>query len=97
MKASIVIGGLLLAGCACRPPSRSDASEAYARGEADAVKRLYWAKQALEAPGVAGPAGRVRYYTWTDGGEAADGRRLAPVRVAVPVFIPDPAPADGGR
>jgi hypothetical protein len=57
------------------------------------VKQLYWAKQALEAPGGSGPEGRIEYYTWEDSGTTRDGRRLAPETVAVPVFVPAPAPS----
>ena len=60
---------------------------------ADAVKQLYWAKQALEAPSRSRPAGRTEYYTWEDSGTTRDGRRLAPETVGVPVFIPSPVPA----
>jgi hypothetical protein len=86
---------LLLAACdsASRRTARSLVDEGYLMGSADAVKRLYWAKQALEAPSARGPAGRVMYYTWADSGTAADGRRLSPDTVAVPVFVPSPAPA----
>ncbi len=72
---------------------RSAADEGYLLGEADAVKQLYWAKQALEAPRGARPAGRMGYYTWQQSGAPADGCRLSPATVAVPVFLPDPAPA----
>jgi hypothetical protein len=86
---------LALAGCGSSPGG-ADAKrvdEAYLLGSADAVKKLYWAKQALEAPGASGPAGRIRYYTWEESGTAGDGRRLAPETVAVPVFIPAPSPS----
>jgi hypothetical protein len=89
---------LALAGCQS-PPGRSDRKgldEGYLLGAADTVKQLYWAKQALEAPGQSGPAGHDEYYTWEESGTARDGRRLAPETVAVPVFIPDAAPS-GGR
>ena len=66
-------------------------------GDADATKQLYWARQALEAPRAPAPAGRTEYYTWEESGTARDGRRLAPETVAVPVFIPDPAPAAQDR
>jgi hypothetical protein len=86
---------LALAGCASAPggADRKKVDEGYLLGSADAVKKLYWAKQALEAPGASRPAGRVEYYTWEDSGTARDGRRLAPETVAVPVFIPAPAPS----
>ncbi len=81
-----------LGGCGSGPGAadRRKVDEGYLLGTADAVKQLYWAKQELEA---AGPAGRVKYYTWEDSGTAPDGRRLAPETVAVPVFIPAPAPS----
>ena len=85
---------LALAGCAA--PRRSAQEQArndgYLLGQSDAVKQLYWAKQALESPGRAGPQGRVEYYTWEDSGTTRDGRKLAPEKVAVPVFVPAPAP-----
>jgi hypothetical protein len=86
-----------LAGCAAAPGSanRKAADEGYLLGTADAVKQLYWAKQALEAPRGDAPAGRTEYYTWEESGKAADGRSLAPSTVAVPVFVPAPAPAEG--
>lgn len=87
-----------LVGCSApagRHPSAAD--QAYMQGAADAAKQLYWARQALEAPRGATPAGRTEYYTWEESGTARDGRRLAPETVAVPVFIPDPAPAAQDR
>jgi hypothetical protein len=93
MRAGLLLSLALAAGCQSRP-GRAESrrlEDAYMRGQADAVKTLYWAKQALEAP--RGPAGRVEYYSWEDAGAPPDGRRLAPERVSVPVFIPDPAPA----
>jgi len=81
-----------LAGCGSAPGAadRRKVDEGYLLGEADAVKQLYWAKQELEAPG---PAGKLKYYTWEQSGTSLDGRRLAPETVAVPVFIPAPAPS----
>jgi len=86
---------LLLGGCetAAGPAARRFADEGYILGAADTVKQLYWAKQALEAPRSSSPAGRTEYYTWEDSGTAVDGRKLAPEKVAVPVFIPAPAPS----
>jgi hypothetical protein len=84
---------LLAGGCASQSGARrSAADEGYLLGAADTVKQLYWAKQSLEAPGRLGPAGSVRYYTWEESGTARDGRKLAPETVAVPVFVPAPAP-----
>jgi hypothetical protein len=87
---------IALAGCQSAPghAEKRAVDEGYLLGAADAVKQLYWAKQALEAPRASSPAGKVEYYTWEDGGTALDGRRLAPETVAVPVFIPAPAPAE---
>jgi hypothetical protein len=82
----------LLFGCRSQPRGTA-ADRAYALGRADEVRRLYWAKQALEAPGRTGPAGRTEYYVWEESGTAADGRKLAPEKVAVPVFIPAPLPS----
>ncbi len=86
---------LVLAGCASSPGTgeRRGVDEGYLLGAADTVKQLYWAKQALEAPERSKPAGTIEYYTWEESGVARDGRRLAPETVAVPVFIPAPAPS----
>lgn len=86
---------LLLAGCEAAPGAarRSAVDEGYLLGAADAVKKLYWARQALEAPCESRPAGRTEYYVWEESGVARDGRKLAPATVAVPVFVPAPAPA----
>jgi hypothetical protein len=85
----------LVGGCASTSGAvrRNAADEGYLLGQSDAVKQLYWAKQALEAPGRSGPDGKVEYYTWVESGTTPDGRKLAPQTVAVPVFIPAPAPA----
>ncbi len=84
---------VLAGGCASPSASvrRNAADEGYLLGESDAVKHLYWAKQALEAPGRCGPDGRIEYYTWEESGTTSDGRKLAPRTVAVPVFIPAPS------
>ena len=94
-RIAALAASLCLAGCAGGPAAarRTSADEAYLLGAADAVKQLYWAKQALEAPGEARPAGRIKYYSWEESGTARDGRRLAPETVSVPVFVPEPAPA----
>jgi hypothetical protein len=93
-RACPLLLALLVGGCASQTGAarRSAADEGYILGSADAVKQLYWAKQALESPGRAGPQGRVEYYTWEDSGTTRDGRKLAPEKVAVPVFVPAPAP-----
>jgi hypothetical protein len=85
---------LLAGGCATQGGAtrRTAADEGYLLGAADAVKQLYWAQQALEAPGRGAPAGKMEYYTWEESGTARDGRKLAPETVAVPVFVPAPAP-----
>jgi len=86
---------LLLGGCGTPPGAarRNAVDEGYLLGVADAVKQLYWARQALEAPGGSRPAGRTEYYVWEESGAARDGRKLAPETVAVPVFVPAPAPS----
>jgi len=86
---------LALAGCASpsATASRNAADEGYLLGASDTVKQLYWAKQALEAPRAGAPAGRMEYYTLEDDGRAQDGRKLAPEKVSVPVFVPAPAPS----
>jgi hypothetical protein len=92
-RAVSVLVALLLGGCASETAHRSAADEGYVLGASDTVKQLYWAKQALEAPGPSRPAGGTQYYTWEESGAARDGRKLAPETVAVPVFVPAPAPA----
>ena len=89
----------LWAGCSSRPAAvqRRSVDEGYLLGESDAIKRLYWAKQALEAPRADRPAGKTEYYIWEESGVARDGRKLAPETVAVPVFIPDQAPSGGNN
>jgi hypothetical protein len=92
MKAAAI---LLFAAAAsgCRTSTRSMAAEqAYGRGQADELKRLYWAKQALEKDRAGVPSGRIEYFSWQDRAPASDGRRLAPEQVAVPVFVPSPLP-----
>jgi hypothetical protein len=86
-----------LFGCRTSPDGadRRKVDEGYLLGSADAVKQLYWAKQALEAPRGARPEGRTEYYVWEESGVARDGRKLAPETVAVPVFVPAPAPSGG--
>jgi len=95
IRAACLLLALALSGCGTTSESarRSLVDQGYLLGSADAIKQLYWAKQALEAPRPGTPAGRTEYYTWEDSGTAADGRRLAPQVVAVPVFVPAPAPA----
>ncbi len=94
-KAWPLVLALLVTGCGSVPGAahRNAVDEGYLLGEADAVKRLYWAKQALEAPTGSQPAGKTEYYVWEESGTARDGRKLAPEKVAVPVFIPAPAPS----
>jgi hypothetical protein len=94
-RACLIFVALALGGCGSAPGtgSRSLVDQGYLLGSADAVKQLYWAKQALEAPGPSRPAGTTQYYTWEESGIARDGRKLAPETVAVPVFVPAPAPA----
>jgi hypothetical protein len=87
---------VLVGGCESAPPGgarRNAVDQGYVLGAADAAKQLYWARQALEAPCGSRPAGRTEYYIWEESGTAHDGRKLAPETVAVPVFIPAPAPA----
>ncbi|HXQ82307.1 MAG TPA: hypothetical protein VN775_13400 [Opitutaceae bacterium] len=96
-RCALAIVALLVGGCASETggPRRSAVDEGYLLGAADAVKQLYWAKQALEAPRGSRPAGRTEYYVWEESGTARDGRKLAPETVAVPVFVPAPAAAAG--
>jgi len=94
-RCGLISLALVLGGCesAPGPAGRNLVDQGYLLGSADAVKQLYWAKQALEAPRESRPAGRTEYYTWEESGSARDGRKLAPETVAVPVFVPAPAPA----
>jgi hypothetical protein len=94
-RSGVITLALVLGGCesAPGPASRSRVDEGYLLGSADAVKQLYWAKQALEAPRGSRPAGKIEYYIWEESGNARDGRKLAPETVAVPVFVPAPVPA----
>jgi len=94
-RRALAVLALALGGCesAEGPAKRKLVDEGYLLGCADTVKQLYWAKQALEAPRQSGPAGKTEYYTWEDSGSASDGRKLAPATVAVPVFVPAPAPS----
>lgn len=96
MRLLVLAAVFCLAGCASRDRGAGPRSDpAYQRGEADAVKRLYWARQALEEAG-ARPAGRIMYYMWEESGTTRDGRRLAPEEMGVPVFIPEPVASAGG-
>ena len=68
-RAATAVLALLLGGCASAGSARRTAAdEAYARGAADAVKQLYWARQALEAPRESRLAGRTEYYVWEESG-----------------------------
>jgi hypothetical protein len=49
----VVVAGFLLAGCRSETATagyRDGVDAGYVLGSADAVKRLYWSKQALESP-----------------------------------------------
>ncbi|HZZ19630.1 MAG TPA: hypothetical protein VFE25_09685 [Opitutaceae bacterium] len=94
MRSILLATVMAAAGCSSPSAERKKAvDEGYLLGAADTVKQLYWAKQALEAPRRDRPEGRVEYYTWEETGRAADGRKLAPETVTVPVFVPAPAPS----
>ena len=69
---------------------RRGVDDGYVQGSSDAVKRLYWSKQALEARDGAEPSGALRYYVWEEEGTTPDGRKLAPEKVAVPIYEPLP-------
>ncbi len=90
-RAPMLLLVVVLGGCASRPAETSAPAldRGYLLGRADAVKRLYWAKQALEAPERHAPPGELEYLTYA-APEPADGRRLAPAKEAVPVFIAAP-------
>lgn len=92
-----IIGGTAAAGIAALSMGKDKTvyieglDDGYSLGAADALKRHYWAKQALEAPDARiGNEGQMSYYVWEEQGIAADGRKLAPERVAVPVYEPLP-------
>jgi hypothetical protein len=95
------VGGALLTSLALGEDTelaQRKLDEGYMLGSADAAKRLYWAKQDIErqkaelaasnAYGGTAGGGSVRYYVWEDEGLASDGRKLAPERVAVPIYEP---------
>jgi hypothetical protein len=63
-------------------------NEGYVMGSSDAVKRMYWLKQAMEKPGAQLNNGVVSYYIYEESGMTKDGRKLAPEKVAVPVYEP---------
>jgi len=92
--AAILLLCAALDGCASHSAAdrRQEAfDQGYVLGASDAVKRLYWAKQALERPPAGANQGRIAYYTWEEpAGKTDDGRLLAPRTVAVPVFVPEP-------
>ena len=93
MKAALLVAlTAALSGCAC-PGRRTQASASESRArqaEADAVRQLYWAQQAMEGQASRRPSGRILYYVWEDLGAARDGRRLAPEEIGVPVYVPYP-------
>jgi hypothetical protein len=64
--------------------------DGYVLASSDAIKRHYWVKQGLEKGEAGDTGGALSYYVWEEQGIASDGRRLAPERVAVPVFNPTP-------
>lgn len=65
--------------------------DGYVLGNADATKRLYFAKQALETRGEAAGT-RTTYYTFEGPTETSDGRKLAPTTVVVPIIEPADTP-----
>ena len=89
-----IIGGTAVAGITALALGKDQTvyieglDDGYSLGSSDAIKRHYWAKQALESPEAKGERGRMSYYVWEESGIATDGRRLAPERVAVPVYEP---------
>lgn len=62
--------------------------DGYVLGDSDSVKRLYWSKQALEQKKAGTGDGVMRYYIWEEEGTTPDGRKLAPEKVAVPIYEP---------
>lgn len=95
---------VLLDGCASRQkPTASGirgkgtyqqgVDDGYTLGSSDAAKRLYWNKQALEkraSETASDDKGQTHYYVWEESGTTPDGRKLAPEKVAVPVYEPEP-------
>jgi len=88
-------GALVGAAAATVAQGRSDedyqqgVDDGYNQASSDDVKRLYWAKQALEKKGQSrDDNGVVRYYIFEDEGTTKDGRKLAPEKVAIEVYEP---------
>lgn len=89
IAAGAVGGALLTALAAGDDPAvfQKGVDEGYALGAADATKRLYFAKQALEKAEDGGET-RTTYYSFPGPEETADGRKLVPNTVVVPVLEP---------
>lgn len=62
--------------------------DGYMLASADDIKRLFWAKAALEKRDNE-QKGVMRYYTFEDEGTTKDGRKLAPEKIAIPVYEPE--------
>lgn len=62
--------------------------EGYEAGQADEIKRLYWAQQRIQQQGDG--EGRRAYYTFPGVSERADGTRLVPHDVTLPIIEPPP-------
>lgn len=83
-----VIGAAMTNSGNARQAYQQGVDDGYILGNADATKRMYWLKQRLERPQQAGD-GVTRYYTYESEGTTSDGRKLAPEKVAIPIFEPN--------
>lgn len=84
----LLLAVLCLAGCTSRKTALQRATDdGYVLGNSDAIKRQYWLKQALEKKkaGTERDDTRTYYYTFDGATETADGRKLVPQKVTVPV------------
>jgi hypothetical protein len=62
--------------------------QGYALGNSDASKRLYWLKQAQEKHNASAAGTRTSYYVFSGPQDTADGQRLVPHQVVVPILEP---------
>ena len=74
-----------LVGSADRELRREGFESGYARGQADAIKRHYWMRQAAERERIQDPEERIIHYLVPGPERTPGGAKLAPHLVAVPV------------
>jgi hypothetical protein len=88
-RLSIITGAAVFAfsGCAQNTAYKKGVDDGYLLGNSDSIKRQYWLKQALEKKQQAAEQGDARtvYYTFEGPSDTADGRKLVPNKVVVPV------------